>query len=93
MNYTIQMSPMVTLTKMNGQTVLFSKATGDFFGLNPTANYLVEELLKSDFVTASRKAAGDFGVEENVIQNDLQEVVASLVEAKLVVKQPVAESK
>jgi hypothetical protein len=83
MNYTLELTPTVSWTTMEGQTVLFSKQTGDFFGLNETATYLVQELLKSDCEATVREAAAKFGVEESMIRADLDEVVDSLVEAKL----------
>ena len=91
MNYTVKLASTVTLKKVDGQTVLFSKVTGDFYGLNPTAAYLLEELVQSDFESTSKKAAAGFGVEESQIQADLEEVIASLSEAKLVSIIPVAK--
>lgn len=84
MNYTIVLSPTVSWTTVNEQTVLFSKSTGDFYGMNSTAAHLVQELLQSNFLSTVRKASQEFGVEEAQIQTDLQEVVDTLLAAKLV---------
>jgi len=89
MNYTITLDPSVALKKVDGQTVLFSKQTGDFYGLNSTAVHLVEQLLASDFDTATTKAAKDYGVEETIIRNDMTDVVDSLLEAKLIHRVPI----
>jgi hypothetical protein len=89
MNYTIRLDPSVALKKVDGQTVLFSKRTGDFYGLNPTAVHLIERLLESDLDSTTKSAANDFGVEEKTIRDDITEVVDSLVEAKLVHRMPI----
>ena len=83
-NYSVKLDPSVTLKKVDGQAMLFSKATGDFYGLNPTAIHLLEQLLGSDFETTSKKAAHDYGVEESVIRADMTEIIDSLLDAKLV---------
>lgn len=79
MNFKLKLDDLVTWTDTNGQAVLFSKKTGSFFGLNPTAAYLVRGLLEGDFAATVRAASKDFGVEEATIASDLEDVVKTLV--------------
>lgn len=88
MNYTIQLTPTTTMTTMQGQSVLFSKHTGDFFGLNPTAKYFVEKLLASDVETAAAEAATQFGVPAETLRADIDELVNELAGSKLVERRP-----
>ncbi len=86
MSYKLKLDDSVSWTDTNGQAVLFSKKSGAFYGLNPTAAYLVRRLLESDFAATVHTASKDFGVDENTIESDLREVVESLLDKRLVVR-------
>lgn len=88
MNEAIELAPNVSWTTIEGQTVLFSKLTGDFYGLNPTATYLVQEVVKTGVDATVSEAAKKFGVDEPQIRGNLDEILRSLLEAQLVVVRP-----
>jgi hypothetical protein len=90
MNFTLALDPMVTLRDVNGQTVLFSRTTGDFYGLNPTGGYLIRQLMSSDFERTTRAAAAELDVDEERVRDDLDEMVAALVKARLAARVPVS---
>lgn len=85
-NYKIALSPTVSWTSIEGQTVLFSKKTGDFFGINETGAHLIQELLKSDFDATVAASAKAFEVPADQISADLSELVESLLGAQLVTR-------
>jgi hypothetical protein len=90
MNYGLKLADKATLTIENERAVLFSKVTGDFFGLNQTATYLVSRLLDSDYARTVAEASQAFGVPAETISADLTEIVVSLEAMKLVEKIGVA---
>ena len=87
-NFKIVLSSHVTLTKMEDKLVLFSKKSGDFYGLNESALFLLKTLLESDFHKTLKVAAHEFNEDENVIQSDLEELVTSLESADVLKKVP-----
>jgi hypothetical protein len=80
-------APDITLTTINGQTVLFSKQTGDFFGLNTSAAHMIQCLLDTDFQTAATRCATDFHTPQETIETDLLELINELVALKLLRKE------
>lgn len=88
-NFKIQLNPQVTLTEMEGRLVLFSKSTGDFFGLNESALVLLKTLLNSDFKTATTQCSQEFGVPLPIIETDLIALVDELERQKLLKKEMV----
>lgn len=86
-NFKIQLNPQVTLTEMEGRLVLFSKSTGDFFGLNESALVLLKTLLNSDFKTAVNHCSQEFGVPTSTIEMDLIALVEDLEHQKLLRKE------
>lgn len=87
MNFRLKLDPLIVMQKIDGQDVLFSKKTGDFFGLNESAAFMLRQLLSSDYKTAVTQSAAAFKVEKNVIEGDLLELVESLVASDLAEKQ------
>lgn len=83
MNFKLKLDPLVVFQKIDGQEVLFSKKTGDFFGLNESAAFMLKELISSDFETATKISSDTFGVDHSIIREDLQELVDSLIAGKL----------
>ncbi len=81
-----QLPTNITLKEIDGQTVLFSKKTGDFYGLNDTATYLLKELVESDFDATLTKAASIYKVSPEELRTDLLEIVADLEGKKLLTK-------
>ena len=88
-NFKIELAPQVTITETDGKAVLFSKKTGDFFGLNDSAAYLLKELSGSDFLATLKKASVAFSVPETDLSSDLIELVADLEKQKLLKKIPI----
>ncbi|NBV49670.1 PqqD family protein [bacterium] len=86
-NFKITLNPQVTLTEMEGRLVLFSKSTGDFFGLNESALILLKQLLNSDFNTAVNHCSQEFGVAPATIETDLIALVEELERQKLLKKE------
>lgn len=68
----------VTLKEIDGQTVLFSKKTGDFFGLNDSAAFLLKMLVEGDFDSTLERASTLFKVEPAELRRDLEEIIADL---------------
>jgi len=87
MNFKLRLDPLIVMQKIDDQDVLFSKKTGDFFGLNESAAFMLRQLLNSDFKSAVNQSATAFSVEKTMIENDLLELVNALIEAKLAEKQ------
>lgn len=85
-NFKIQLNPGITLTETQGKLVLFSKKTGDFFGLNESALFLLKNLLESDFSTAVQKGAEEFQVDTATLEADLVDLVAELEKTSIIKK-------
>lgn len=85
-NFKITLNPDMTLTETQGKLVLFSKKTGDFFGLNESALFLLKTLLESDFSTALVKGAQEFQVEPSLLEQDLVELVSELEKTSIIKK-------
>lgn len=88
MNYKLKLDPLIVLQKIDGQDVLFSKKTGDFFGLNESATLMLTALLDTDFNEAVKLCSKQFGEPEDTIRADLNELVDSLIESRLAEKTP-----
>jgi hypothetical protein len=88
MNYNLRFDPLIVLQKIDGQDVLFSKKTGDFFGLNESAAFMLRTLVESNFNDAVKVCAKQFGKSEDTIRQDLNELVDSIIESKLAEKKP-----
>lgn len=86
MNYNLKFDPLIVLQKIDGQDVLFSKKTGDFFGLNESAAFMLKTLVESNFNKAVQVCAKHFAESEETIRQDLNELVDSLIESKLAEK-------
>lgn len=87
MNFRLKLDPLIVMQKIDDQDVLFSKKTGDFYGLNESAAFMLRQLLGSDFKTAVSQSAAAFKVDRTVIEGDLLELVESLVASELAEKQ------
>ena len=85
-NFKIKFASGVTQTEIDGKHVLFSKETGDFFGLNDSAQMFLEELHDNDFTTTVRKVAERFLVSEDEISTDLLVLLNGLEKPKLIHK-------
>lgn len=87
-NFKISLSPQVTLTEIDGKLVLFSKTSGDFFGLNESALFLLKLALETDFKSAVERAAGEYQESVDVIQEDLLALIEDLKKAKVLTTLP-----
>jgi len=87
-NFKILLSPQVTLTEIDGKLVLFSKTSGDFFGLNESALFLLKLVLETDFKSAVHQAASEYQEPEDVIREDLLALVEDLKKAKVLTTLP-----
>lgn len=85
-NFKITLNPDMTLTETQGKLVLFSKKTGDFFGLNESALFLLKTLLESDFSTTLVRGAQEFQVEPSILEQDLVDLVAELEKTSIIKK-------
>jgi Coenzyme PQQ synthesis protein D (PqqD) len=83
-NYRAALAKGTTLTKIEGKDVLFSVKTGESFGLNEMAALMLSTLFASDAKTAIAKIVEDYAAPEADIANDLNELVQSLIDQKLV---------
>jgi hypothetical protein len=83
-NYQASLAKGTTLTKIEGKDVLFSVKTGESFGLNEMAALMLSTLFSSDAKTAIAKIVEDYAAPEADITNDLNELVQSLIDQKLV---------
>lgn len=88
MNFKLKLDALVVIQQIDGQDVLFSKKTGDFFGINESAAFMLKILIDTDFQSAIRQASSSFNVDQETISSDLMELVDSLVESKLAEKIP-----
>ena len=71
---------------MDGQMVLFSKTSGEFFGLNETAARFVADLLQSSFATALGNAAALYHVDAEELRSDFNELIADLTDQGLLMQ-------
>jgi Coenzyme PQQ synthesis protein D (PqqD) len=83
-NYRASLSKGTTLTKIEGKDVLFSVKTGESFGLNEMAAQMLGVLFKFDAKTAIAAIVKDYAAPQADIASDLNELVASLINLKLV---------
>ena len=87
-NFKICLAENLSLTEMEGRLVLFSKQTGDFFGLNESAGFFLQLLLEHDFSQSIALAQKEFEVSETVLQQDFLEMIDELMKKKLIKKIP-----
>jgi hypothetical protein len=67
------------------ETVVLNLQTGKYHGLNATAGRMLEALERADCVRdAAAALAADYGQPQSVIENDLCELCASLLERGLI---------
>jgi Coenzyme PQQ synthesis protein D (PqqD) len=67
------------------ETVVLNLQTGQYHGLNPTAGRMLEALAAAPTVGAAVPAlAGEYGVEETQIQQDLLALIRGLLERGLI---------
>lgn len=85
-NFKIELAKHLTLTTIDNKLVLFSKQSGDFFGLNESALFLLKTLLENNYQITVQLAVKEFGVDAQVIQSDLLELVRDLESQKLLRK-------
>lgn len=88
-NFKIVLAAHLTLTEMDGKLVLFSKNTGDFFGLNESAGLFLKRLLESDFENSLAFVKKEFDAPEGVLRSDFLSLIEGLEKNKLVTKIPV----
>ncbi len=89
MTYHVELMPGVSLTKVDDRSVLFSKKTGDFYGLNNSGAWMVRELLASGYEQTLANAATAFqGVASDKLATDLTTLVDHLAKLKLLKKLP-----
>lgn len=82
-NFKVQLAPHYSLTEIDGKLVLFSKNTGDFFGLNESALILLKRVMEGDFEAAVKACLTDFQVEEPELRQDILELVEELESHKI----------
>ncbi|NBX76478.1 MAG: PqqD family protein [Proteobacteria bacterium] len=87
-NFKIQLTETLSLTEMDGRLVIFSKQTGDFFGLNESAGFFLKLLLENDFEKSLSLATKEFEVPEKVLRQDFLELIDELANKKLIKKIP-----
>jgi len=87
-NFKIQLAENLSLTEMERKWVLFSKQTGDFFGLNESAGFFLKLLLEHDFLKSIALAQKEFDVSETILQQDFLELIDDLMKRKLIKKVP-----
>ncbi|MFM8269488.1 MAG: PqqD family protein [Pseudomonadota bacterium] len=86
LNFKIELAPHLNLTEMDGKWVLFSKDSGDFFGLNETAGIFLKLLLENDFDSSVLLAQKEFKISEDILRKDFLELVDDLTKNKLIKK-------
>jgi len=89
MSYKISLSQNVTLNRTDGKSVLFSKKTGSFFGLNRSADEIVTALFTSDADRVVEEISTRFQVPRADVARDVGLLVDSLEKANLVIRVPV----
>jgi hypothetical protein len=67
------------------ETVILNLQTGQYHGLNPTAGKMLEALVVAPTVGAAvPQLAGDYGVQETQIQQDLLALIRGLLDRGLI---------
>lgn len=74
----------VTLTRIEGKSVLFSTRTGESFGLNDIGAEMLTQLFARDSLQAARHISTEYNAPEPEIHQDLLELVSELAVLKLV---------
>jgi hypothetical protein len=82
--YRARLAKGVTLTKVEGKHVLFSLKTGDTFGLNDTAAFMLAELLRADSDKAVSETAKEYMAAASELETDLGELTRDLETLKLI---------
>lgn len=82
--FSITLKNDVTVTQIDGRTVLFSKRKGDFFGLNDSAFELFSRLQAKNFDVVVEEAAAAYQVDPKIIREDLQSLVDELEKKRLI---------
>lgn len=82
-NYRVKLAKGITLTLIEGKHVLFSMKTGDTFGLNESAAFMLGALLKTDAHQAIEAVCKEYDAPPDEIRADLTALANELVTGKL----------
>lgn len=82
-NFKVELAPHLTLTTIEGKLVLFSKSTGDFFGLNESAAFFLKAVTETDFRSALQLAQDEFSVPKETLEKDFLDLIQDLESLKL----------
>ncbi|PPE71993.1 hypothetical protein C3942_20860 [Solimonas fluminis] len=74
----------VTLTRIEGKSVLFSTRTGESYGLNDIGAEMLAKLFAADSLQAAKQIGAEYNAPEAEIHQDLAELVGELAGLKLV---------
>lgn len=74
----------VTLTRIEGKSVLFSARTGESFGLNDTGADMLAHLFAEDSLQAARHISAEYNAPEQEIHDDLAALADELAARKLI---------
>ena len=78
--------PGIAMKDMDGQTVLFSKISGEFFGLNESAARFITDLLQNGLETALGNAAALYNASVEELRGDFNELITDLIGQGLLLK-------
>jgi len=85
----IEFSPQVILSEIDNEMVLLDSKSGKYFGLNPTATRMVQELQKNkDPAAVASLLAQEYKVEVQRIRQDLDRLLQQLHDKGLVSLKP-----
>ncbi len=87
-NFRVQLAAHYSLTEIDGKLVLFSKNTGDFFGLNESALVLLKHLSDHTFEDAVKFGISEFQVAESELRQDILDLVQELESHKILKRVP-----
>ena len=79
-----QLAKGVTLTRIEGKSVLFSTRTGESFGLNDMGAEMLAQLFAGDSLRAAKQIGAEYNAPEAEIHQDLSELVEELAGLKLI---------
>lgn len=86
MSYRVALTPGVTLTKIDGRSVLFSVGSGETFGLNDSAADMLELLIAEGSEIAVGACAKLYDVPEDTLRSDMDDLVQELARLGLITR-------
>lgn len=77
----------ISITEVDGEAVILDLNTGAYFGLNHVGRQFVQDIQEGlSLEQSATQIAAEYSVEEELVRQDLEQLLADLLEKSLLVE-------